>query len=156
MVHRIQDVKAKDNYKIEAVFLNGEIVEYDVTQLFVLFPQFLILKDNVELFENVKVDQGGYGILWNDELDLDSESIWENGVLFEIQTEPDLNHLLAYQVLLARKQRNVTQKELAELTGIYQAEISKLERGIGNPSLNTIKRIADGLNMKVKIDFITK
>lgn len=50
----------------------------------------------------------------------------------------------------------MTQKELAEKTGIYQADISKLERGIGNPSLSTLKRLADGLGMKLQIDFIIK
>lgn len=156
MVYRIQDVKPKNDYKIEAIYFNGQIVEYDVAQLFVIFPQFLKLKEKPELFMNVKVDQGGYGISWNDELDLNAESIWKNGVLLEMQSEPDLNHLLAYRLLLAREQTNVTQKELAEKTGLYQADISKLERGIGNPSLNTLKRLADGLNMKVQIDFISK
>ena len=96
------------------------------------------------------------GFSWNDELDLDAETIYEDGVLIETQKSPDLNHLLAYQLLLARESANITQKELAEKTGIYQADISKLERGLGNPSLSTLKRLADGLDMELRIDFIKK
>ena len=153
MTHRIQNVIAKENLLIEATFFNGDIKQYDVKQLFVMFPQFLILQNNKELFESVIVDQGGYGISWNDDLDLDAETIWEDGILLECQTEMDLNHLLAYNLLLAREKANVTQKELAEKTGIYQADISKIERGLGNPSLNTLKRLACGLNMELCIKF---
>ena len=47
----------------------------------------------------------------------------------------------------------LTQKDLSEKTGIYQADISKIERGIGNPSLLTLKRLADGLDMDLILDF---
>lgn len=156
MLHRIQNVKAKENYIIEAVFFNGEVVQYDTKQLFIVFPQFKIFEEDQKLFESVKADQGGYGISWNDELDLDAETIWEDGILIETKVDIDINHILAYQLLLARENANMTQKELAEKTGIYQADISKLERGIGNPSLSTLKRLADGLGMKLQIGFIIK
>ncbi len=50
----------------------------------------------------------------------------------------------------------MTQKQLAERTGIYQADISKIERGIGNPSLSTLKRLAEGLGMEIQINFMAK
>ena len=156
MTHRIQEVTARENYIVEALFYSGEIKQYDMKLLFEVFPQFLLFQKVVGLFQNVQVDAGGYGISWNDELDLDAETIWEDGILVEIQKEPDLNHLLAYQLLLARESANITQKELAEKTGIYQADISKLERGLGNPSLATLKRLAEGLDMNIRIDFIKK
>lgn len=46
--------------------------------------------------------------------------------------------------------------ELSENTGIYQADISKIERGMANPSLLTLKRLADGLGMQLNIEFIAK
>ena len=156
MIHRIQTVTAKENYIVEVLFYSGEIKQYDMKSLFSVFPQFLVFQTVAGLFQNVQVDAGGYGISWNDDLDLDAETIWEDGVLIERQKEPDLNHLLAYQLLLARESANITQKELAEKTGIYQADISKLERGLGNPSLATLKRLAEGLDMDIRIDFIKK
>ena len=54
----------------------------------------------------------------------------------------------------ARLQAGITQQQLADLTGINQADISRFERGISNPSLATIQRLADGLGMGLSIDFI--
>ncbi len=154
MTHRIQKVTARENQCVEAVFYGGEVVRYDLERVYAECPQFVMLREDPVLYEGVRVDAGGYGVSWNDELDLDAETIWEDGILIEVQEEPDINHLLAYQLLMARDKVGMTQKELAEKTGIYQADISKLERGIGNPSLSTLKRLADGMGMRVKIDFV--
>lgn len=156
MTHRIQQVIAKENYLIEATFFGGEIKQYDMKQLFNRFPQFQDFEKKTDLFEKVMVDQGGYGISWNDDLDLDAETIWKDGILIEMQQSPDLNHLLAYQLLLARERADLTQKDLAKKTGIYQADISKIERGLGNPSLSTLKRLAEGLGMELQINFVSK
>lgn len=56
-------------------------------------------------------------------------------------------------MLDARKSSGLTQKELSEKTGIAQADISKLENGSANPSLRTLRRIAAGLGMQLKIEF---
>lgn len=54
----------------------------------------------------------------------------------------------------SRKACNLTQKQLAELTGINQADISKIEHGNANPSVKTLMRLASAMNMKLKIEFI--
>ena len=56
----------------------------------------------------------------------------------------------------ARISQNLTQKQLSERTGINQADISKLENGTRTPSLNMLKRLADGLDMTLKLEFIPK
>ena len=56
----------------------------------------------------------------------------------------------------ARTSQNLTQKQLAERTGINQAAISKLENGTRNPSNNLLKRLADGMGMVLKIEFVPK
>ena len=50
--------------------------------------------------------------------------------------------------------QNLTQKELSERTGINQADISKLENGTRNPSLKMLKRLAAGMGMALKIEFV--
>ena len=50
----------------------------------------------------------------------------------------------------------MTQKELAECTGINQADISKLENGTRNLSVNLLKRLADGMGMVLKIEFVPR
>lgn len=56
----------------------------------------------------------------------------------------------------ARISQNLTQKELAKRTGIHQSDISKLENGTRNPSINLLKRLADGMDMVLKIEFVPK
>ncbi len=68
--------------------------------------------------------------------------------------EPEFNAIQA--MIDARKQCNMTQKELAERTGIDQSDISKIETGNANPALSTLKRLADGMNMILKLEFIPK
>ena len=55
-----------------------------------------------------------------------------------------------------RISKNLTQQQLAERTGINQADISKLENGTRNPSIKLLKRLADGMDMALKIEFIPK
>ena len=64
---------------ISVIFQNGIEKRYDMKKLFGTFPQFKVFVTITGLFEQVKVDVGGYGVFWNDELDLDAEEIWENG-----------------------------------------------------------------------------
>ena len=56
----------------------------------------------------------------------------------------------------ARKSQNLTQKQLADLVGVDQGDISKLENGLRNPTIQLLKRIADSMNMTLKIEFVPK
>ena len=68
--------------------------------------------------------------------------------------QPEMDVIRA--IVDARTSRNMTQKELAERTGINQADVSKLEKGTRNPSIAILKRIAEGLDMELYIQFIPK
>ena len=68
--------------------------------------------------------------------------------------QPEMDVIRA--IIEARTSQNITQKELAERTGINQANISKLENGTRNPSVNLLKRLADGMGMVLKIEFVPK
>ena len=57
-------------------------------------------------------------------------------------------------MIKARKEKGITQKQLSELTGISQADISRIENGTRNPSLEMIKRLATGMGMRLKLEFI--
>ena len=48
----------------------------------------------------------------------------------------------------------MTQKDLAEKTGITQSDISRLENGSANPSLKTLQRLAKGMGMNLKLEFV--
>ena len=62
-------------------------------------------------------------------------------------------HAIIQAIIDARKASGLTQKELSEITGIAQGDISKLENGNANPSVRTLQRLAAGMGMKLKIEF---
>lgn len=59
-------------------------------------------------------------------------------------------------LIYARKACNITQKQLSENTGIAQSDISKIENGSGNPTIKILQRLAEGLGMNLKIEFVPK
>ena len=68
----------------------------------------------------------------------------------ELQPEYDI----IQAIIDARKFRHMTQKDLSEATGITQADISRIENGTRNPSLRMVQRLASGMGMRLKLEFI--
>ena len=66
--------------------------------------------------------------------------------------EPEYDLIQA--IIDARISQNLTQKDLSERTGITQADISRIENGTRNPNLAMVKRIAAGLGMRLKLEFV--
>ena len=58
-----------------------------------------------------------------------------------------------YDLISARQRAGMSQQELSMATGITQADISKIENGRGNPSVNTLQRLANALNRTLRIEF---
>ena len=56
-------------------------------------------------------------------------------------------------VIAARLESHMTQKELAEKTGILQSNISRIESGACSPTIETLARIAAGLGKQLKVEF---
>jgi len=79
MFHKIKNVNALPENKLSVQFCEGVTKIYDITPLFERLPIFNVLKNNPEEYYQVSVDVGGYGIVWNDELDLSCDELWENG-----------------------------------------------------------------------------
>ena len=79
MFYKIKDVKPTDNLCLLVDFENGEKKIYDVKPLLNKWSSFQTLIQRHELFEQVKVDQGGYGISWNDDVDLSCDELYYNG-----------------------------------------------------------------------------
>ena len=61
---------------------------------------------------------------------------------------------IVQEIINVRKEKGLTQSDLAKLTGIAQSDISKFETGAGNPSLKTLRRLAHGLGKKVRLEFV--
>ncbi len=77
----------------------------------------------------------------------------------EVKTEYEKvqeEYTIVKAVLDARKRAQLTQQQLADKTGIDRTDISKLENGKTNPTINLLQRIAEGLGMSLKLEFIAK
>ena len=78
MFHKVKSVITLDDFNLMVVFAEGITKIYDVKPLFNKFEIFNELKENGLFFEYV-VDIGGYGVSWNDDIDLSCNELFENG-----------------------------------------------------------------------------
>ncbi len=92
MFHKVKNVSALPDYRLSVQFAEGVTKLYDVKPLFEKLHVFQWLREHPEQFACVSVDVGGYGIVWNDELDLSCDELWENGV----QVQTPFDGLLAF------------------------------------------------------------
>ena len=81
--HKVKNVTALPDFRLSVQFSEGVTKIYDIKPLFEKLPVFCCLRDRAEIFSAVHVDQGGYGIVWNDDLDLSCDELWEHGKQIE-------------------------------------------------------------------------
>ncbi|WP_241158150.1 DUF2442 domain-containing protein [Adlercreutzia sp. ZJ138] len=86
MFHKVKNVAALPGLKLSVQFTNGTTKLYDIAPLLDRLDAFAPLADE-HLFNSVEVDVGGYGIVWNDDIDLSCDELWNNGT--EVQTPFD-------------------------------------------------------------------
>lgn len=83
MFHKIKSVASLPDFKLSVQFSEGVTKLYDMKPLFKRLPVFKQLENDPAEFAGVSVDVGGYGIVWNDELDLSCDELWDNGTVIE-------------------------------------------------------------------------
>jgi len=76
-IPRVTSVAVREPTELLVVFENGMEKLYDCAPLLIR-PQFQLLK-TLAFFRAVQVDSGGYGVSWNDDLDLSEYELWMNG-----------------------------------------------------------------------------
>ena len=79
MFHKVKAVSALPDYRLSVQFAEGVTKLYDVKPLFDKWSAFKSLQASPDLFSSVEVDIGGYGIIWNDDIDIETETIYEEG-----------------------------------------------------------------------------
>lgn len=80
MFHKVKNVNALPDYKLSVQFCEGVTKIYDLKPLFEKLPVFSYFMEHEDEFFAVTVDIGGYGIIWNDDLDLSCDELWDKGV----------------------------------------------------------------------------
>lgn len=133
---------------IKVLFSDGITKEYDVTKYAPENKEYKML-ENPNFFRKAKL-WVPYTIQFSDEVDIDANTIYEEGKI--VPSESNVFQIMVgYEIRVARLSKHLTQAELSNLTKITQCDISKIEKGLLNPSLKIIKRITDALGKEIKI-----
>ncbi len=79
MFHKVKAVSALADWRLSVQFAEGVTKIYHVSPLFNKWAPFQAMAGNPEIFFRVEVGAGGYGVVWNDDLDLSCDELFENG-----------------------------------------------------------------------------
>ena len=146
-------VKFLEDVTLEMTFQDGKVIRYDMSKMFNKYPQLEELRSNRELFISGHLDLTGFAVIWNDDLDFDATSIYDDGELVDIIETP-LNQQIGFLLAKTRDDMNVTQVELSKMSHIDQGDISKIERGIGNPTLAKINKLFKALGKSISLTIL--
>ena len=83
MFNKVKNVYPLPDYKLLVDFTTGEKKQYNVKPLFDKWEPFKALVITKGLFEQVRVDAGGYGVSWNDNIDLSCNELYDNGKIWD-------------------------------------------------------------------------
>ena len=143
-------VRFLEDVTVECTFEDGKIIRYDMSNVFKKYPHFEELRRNPSLFKSGKLSPGGFGIDWTDTIDFETQSIYDLGVVVG-QVDVPLTKMVGVILSGYRADLGMTQKELARLSGINQADISRIEDGIGNPTLKKVEKLFKALGKTLEV-----
>ena len=139
----------KENTSFDLYYLDGSVKRYDILLLADKFPQLNELKNRHLFLKGHLV--GHSGVVWNDELDIDVETPFYEGVDVTDEYDDIDNAIIGYKIKQKRLELNLSQQELADRVGVDQSDLSKIEKGTANASIKMIHKIVKGLNSKLSI-----
>ena len=152
----IQAIKLvlKEGTTFDLYFMDGKVKRYDILSLADHYPPLNALKDRKLFLKGYLPGWGG--VIWNDDLDVGCETVYEEGV--DVADEYDDVDIVVfgYKVKKRRFELELSQSELAEKIGIDQSDLSKVEKGLANPTYKMMKRIAKALDCDLDIDLLIK
>lgn len=152
MFVKITSVATLPDYVLLVGFSTGEFKQFDIKPLINKYPPFKMLTQINGLYDQAKIDMGGYGIVWNDDLDLSADGLYKQGV----PTTPPANiekykQILISELVNARKNAGLSQKQLEIISGVAQPCIARTETGNTDPKLTTILKMLEPLGLTLSI-----
>lgn len=155
MFVKITSVAPLPDYILLIGFSTGEFKQFDIKPLIEKYAPFKMLTQVNGLYEQVKIDIGGYGLVWNDDLDLSADGLYEQGV--ECQQPENIEkykQILIDELIQARKNARLSQKQLEIISGVAQPCIARMETGNTDPKLTTILKMLEPLGLTLSITSI--
>ena len=136
--HPLKYVIPVFGYELICCFKNGEIKIFNMEQVFEKYPEFEVLKEGNEFFK-AHADLGGLCVTFNDDLDLSEETLYNLGRKFDQDKENKILQKRIYELCKrCRKEKKVTQKEVADYTKIPQSGIARIEAGKSDIHVSTL------------------
>ena len=139
----------KEGTTFDLYFSNGVVKRYDILFLDDKFTQLNALKDR-NLFLKGKL-LGWSGVYWNDDLDVECDTVFQEGEDVSSEYDDIENVTLGYKIKELRLNAGLSQVKLSEITGIDQSDLSKIEKGLANPSVKQLSRILSVFDQKLTI-----
>ena len=155
-MHKLSKVYPTLDYTLVAIFTDGKKKEFDVRLLMDKYPQFKVLED-YSLFFSAHVGPGGYAVIWNDQLDISSDSVYYEGKKYDPEArnkkfQKEISDWIKY----IRKQEKISQKLLSDLSGVPQPAIARIETGKSDPQLTTLNKLITPMGYQIRIEKIVK
>ena len=150
MFHKAEELTFKEGTVLELAFQDGVVKRMDMAELFDDIPAMRALEDR-ELFLSGRL-AGHFGIIWNDDVDLEAETVYQEGKT--VRHRKVAPHLQLGEALYDARTRNgFSQAQLAKACGMDQADVSRIERGLANPSVGKLERLAAAMNTRLVVAF---
>ena len=142
MSHKIYSIENKTDYLMEVTFFDGEIRELNLKLLIETYPEYReCVADMLGRINEIAIAKSRNGVILPGGVNVDNETVYWNA--YSVRTGSVSDPLISFADALidARELKGISQRELEEKSGVRQAEISKIERGEGNPSLKTMGKL---------------
>lgn len=152
MFVKITSVATLPDYILLVGFVSGEYKQFDLKPLIEKYAPFKSLVEVEGLYEQVKIDVGGYGLVWNDDLDIAADGIYDKGISCAPPSDIETyRQKLVEEFVKARKNAGLSQKQLEILSGIPQPCIARTEKGLTDPQLTTLLKLLSPLGLTLSI-----
>lgn len=152
MFVKITSIATLPDFILLIGFSTGEFKQFDVKPLIEKYQPFKALTEIKGLYEQAKIDVGGYGIVWNDELDLSADGLYEQGHPCQSPENIEKHKQLLIETLVAaRKNAKLSQKQLEVLSGVAQPCIARMETGSTDPQLTTLLKMLEPLGLTLSV-----
>lgn len=151
MFHKATNLVFLDNCVILVGFKDNEWRTFDMKSMMKKHPIVEALK-NEELFKSGKIEVGGFGIVWNDDIDISASSVYESGNKVDPSDYNVGNDKLRVELKKLREDNGLSQNDLAHLSGVTQSTIARIEKGQIDPTITTFEKLLApfGLSLSIK------
>ncbi len=152
MFHKITSLATLPDFVLLVGFSDGEFRQFDLKPYIEKYPPFRSLAEINGLYEQAKIDAGGFGIVWNDELDVSAEGVYERGVACSKPNDvEEYKQKIIAELVKARNKTGLSQKQLEILSGVAQPCIARTEKGATDPKLTTLLKMLEPLGLTLTI-----